>query len=124
MSNILVVAVGGGLGAAMRYIIGQIIPVHPTGFPTATFLINITGAFIIGFISGLSLKHNISNELKLFLTTGVCGGFTTFSTFSLETATLFSNGKMLLASGYAITSVLLCVLGVSLGIITGKLLKA
>ncbi len=124
MSNILIVAAGGGLGAAMRYLAGQIIPIHSTGFPASTFLVNITGAFIIGFISGLSLKHNISNELKLFLTTGLCGGFTTFSTFSLETASLFSNGKILLASGYAITSVLLCVLGVLLGIITGKLLKA
>ena len=88
--NFLFVALGGALGAVLRYAI-SLIPVK-TDFPILTLVTNIVGAVAIGFIVGIvSEKENISPNTVLFWKTGACGGFTTFSTFSLEAVTLFEN---------------------------------
>ncbi len=111
--NILIVALGGALGAVCRYGISKL-PFESV-FPIATFLTNLIGAFIIGFIVGISEEKNVPERVVLFIKTGFCGGFTTFSTFSLESVMLLDKGKYLTAGTYMGLSLVLCVVGVALG---------
>lgn len=110
----LFVGLGGAVGAMLRYAI-SLIP-YKGGFPLLTFVTNILGALLIGFIVGYALKRNVNDSLMLFLKTGLCGGFTTFSTFSLEAYNLFVSGSKILAVSYAVLSTVCCILGVWLGI--------
>ncbi|MBG1231703.1 fluoride efflux transporter CrcB [Aestuariivirga litoralis] len=118
--NAVLVFVGGGLGAALRY--GMNIGIgraNPTEFPLHTLLINISGCFVMGFLTALmALKLNISNEMRLFLTTGILGGFTTFSAFALDFAVLFERrdftGAALYAAASVIISILACFAGLAL----------
>jgi len=107
------VGVGGALGAVSRFLLGSF-PVRPeSGFPVVTFGINILGAFLIGIIAALSEKiPGFDPRLLLFLKVGVCGGFTTFSTFSHETAQLLQDGKTAVAVSYMVLSCLMCVAAV------------
>ena len=106
--NILAVGLGGALGAVCRYLLGQVIPKLGSGFPIATFAVNLIGCFAIGLVVGLAGKHsNIDPRVILFLQTGICGGFTTFSTFSLESLTLIEEGKIVIGILYIVLSVLL-----------------
>ncbi len=110
----LFVALGGAAGAAGRYAI-SLIPCKTT-FPTLTFITNIIGAILIGFIVGIAeSKNNLSPNAVLFLKTGLCGGFTTFSTFSLETFNLFQNKDYAVGGIYAALSVVCCVFGIFCG---------
>ena len=112
--NILFVALGGALGAVARYAI-SLIPVK-TQFPVLTLVTNILGAILIGFIVGLTdKKGNVSPNTVLFWKTGVCGGFTTFSTFSLEAYDLFEKKAYLLGGSYVTLSVTCCIFGILLG---------
>lgn len=112
--SFLFVALGGALGAIGRYAISLILV--KTGFPILTLITNIIGAILIGFIVGVvSNKSNASDNTVLFWKTGVCGGFTTFSTFSLEALSLFEKKSYLFGSIYILLSVSFCVLGVLLG---------
>ena len=110
----LFVGLGGVVGAMLRYAI-SLIP-YKGGFPLLTFVTNILGALLIGFIVGYASKRNVSDSLMLFLKTGLCGGFTTFSTFSLEAYNLFVSGSKILAVCYAVLSAVCCIIGVWLGI--------
>lgn len=110
----LFVGLGGAVGAMLRYAI-SLIP-YKGGFPLLTFVTNILGALLIGFIVGYASKRNVNDSLILFLKTGLCGGFTTFSTFSLEAYNLFVGGSKILAVSYAVLSTVCCILGVCLGI--------
>lgn len=113
MEKILFVALGGAAGAVCRYLLGLInIRID---FPVITLAINLIGAVIIGFVTGVAAEKSIHTNITLLLKTGFCGGFTTFSTFSLETLTLFENGKAFAGSIYGILSLVLCVAGVWLG---------
>ena len=107
------VALGGALGAVSRYLCGMLPFLQRGIFPLPTLLINLAGAFLIGLIA--AQRGAQSSSAVLFLKVGLCGGFTTFSTFSLETVTLLSNGKSGLAAAYVALSVVLCLLGVVLG---------
>lgn len=111
--NFLYVGLGGALGAMLRYAISMI-PYKGT-FPVLTFITNILGAVLIGFAIGIASKKNLSDNFMLFLKTGVCGGFTTFSTFSLEAYNLFHSGSYAIAVIYALSSVVLCIVGVWFG---------
>lgn len=115
----IMVGLGGALGSMMRYLI-SLIPVNNT-FPVLTLITNLLGALLIGFIVGLSDNLFISKKFLLFLKTGVCGGFTTFSTFSLEAVQLFQRGEPFLGTLYATLSVILCLLGIVLGEYLGRL---
>ena len=113
MINVVLVGIGGAIGAILRYML-SFIPFE-TSFPFATFITNILGAFFIGVVAGLSDKSSLSPKAVLMLKTGVCGGFTTFSTFSLESWNLLSNGKLLTGSIYIVLSFSCCLIGVALG---------
>lgn len=94
------VALGGALGAVSRYLCGMLPFLQRGIFPLPTLLINLAGAFLIGLIAQVAAQRGAqSSSAVLFLKVGLCGGFTTFSTFSLETVTLLSNGKSGLAAG-------------------------
>ena len=108
------VALGGAIGAACRYAL-SLIPVK-SDFPFITMITNILGALLIGFVVGLaSEKKDLSPNLLLFLKTGVCGGFTTFSTFSLEALTLLENKAYGQGIAYILLSCILCIIGVICG---------
>ena len=122
MLNCLVVALGGGIGACLRYLIGLIPLKEPFIFPVKTLVINLLGCFVIGLAASLAVKNSsLSPKLVLFVKTGLCGGFTTFSTFALETETLIKTGQSGLAILYVALSV---VAGVGLAfagqVIVGK----
>lgn len=108
------VALGGAVGALGRYAI-SLIP-SKTTFPFLTFITNIIGAILIGFVVGMvSARDDISQDSVLFWKTGVCGGFTTFSTFSLEAYSLFENKLYIQGGLYVVLSVICCILGVLCG---------
>ncbi|MFR1113224.1 MAG: fluoride efflux transporter CrcB [Blautia sp.] len=110
----LFVGLGGFVGSVMRY--GLSLVQVRWEFPVMTFLTNILGAVLIGLIAQMAQETSLlSPRLLLFLKTGVCGGFTTFSTFSQESVTLLENQQVKTASVYMVLSVLCCVLGVTLG---------
>lgn len=112
--SFLFVALGGAVGAMCRY--GLSLIIIKSDFPFMTFVANFLGAFFIGLIAGFAKKNNsISPNLILFLKTGFCGGFTTFSTFSLETWKLLENQKYAMSGLYAGASLLCCLAGVAIG---------
>ena len=90
--DFLYVGIGGAIGSILRYCL-SLLPIH-THFPFLTFITNIIGAILIGFITSLFDNQIISPQVNKLLKTGLCGGFTTFSTFSLETITLLENGQI------------------------------
>ena len=112
--NFIFVALGGAFGSSGRYAI-SLIPVK-TEFPVLTLITNIMGAVMIGFITGLvTNRDDVSQNTVLFWKTGVCGGFTTFSTFSLEAFSLLEKKSYLSAGCYMIVSVIFCVVGIICG---------
>lgn len=112
MLNCLVVALGGGIGACLRYLIGLVPLKEPFTFPVNTLFINLLGCFVIGLIAAIAAKTtSLSPRTVLFIKSGLCGGFTTFSTFALETETLLKTGHIGLAMLYVALSV---VVGVGL----------
>lgn len=114
MANCLIVALGGALGAVSRYLI-TLLPMNPeNGFPVKTFLINIVGSFLIGIVAALAAKNAMNSRWVLFLKVGICGGFTTFSSFALETEGLITKGNSPIGILYAVLSIVCGVLAVAL----------
>ena len=117
MSYILVF-VGGGLGATLRHVINLVCArCMAPGFPWGTFIINITGSTVMGLIAGyLAFKGDAGQPLRLFLMTGILGGYTTFSAYSLDAALLYERGELLLAGLYVVGSVVLSIAGLFAGL--------
>ena len=110
MLNCLAVGAGGFLGAVLRYLCSLLPLGRDGGFPVGTLLVNVLGAFAIGLIAAAAARHAaLSPRMILFLKTGICGGFTTFSTFALETSGLLQAGRLPAAAAYVVLSVLLSV---------------
>ena len=108
--NCLFVGVGGFVGSVLRYVVSLIPLRHESGFPLVTLGINVLGAFVLGLIMALSGRFpSLDPRTLLFLKVGICGGFTTFSTFALEAQGLLSGGKLWAAVLYMLLSVVLCV---------------
>lgn len=118
MLNIALVAVGGAIGAALRHLANvAALRLVGSAFPWGTMAINIVGSLAMGvFIELLARRFNASSDLRLFVATGILGGFTTFSAFSLDVAVLWERGDMIPALGYALTSVAGSILALFLGL--------
>ncbi|MEO7523586.1 MAG: fluoride efflux transporter CrcB [Ferruginibacter sp.] len=105
LKNLLLAGLGGAIGTMIRF--GLNLWIKTPGFPVATLLINIVGSLVIGIVFGLVIKDiNFENNWKIFLATGICGGFTTFSAFSLENFQMLQQGKYFLSALYIITSIM------------------
>ncbi len=124
MLNIISIFLGGGIGAVTRYLISvNMAKQIQVNLPFATFLVNIIGCFVIGFLYFLFIeKSDISPALKLSLTVGFCGGLTTFSTFSLELFEMVGNHQFFHAFSYIILSVIICLIMTAIGAYFAKLI--
>lgn len=113
------VAIGGAIGSILRYwLSGVVASAYGETFPLGTLLINITGSFVIGFfatLSGTDGRLLVSSDARVFVMVGICGGFTTFSSFSLQTLNLARDGDFLRAGVNVVLSVVLCLLFVWVG---------
>ena len=115
---IWMIGIGGSLGAAARYLLGNLISkgtqkIDP--FPIGTWIINITGSFILGVLAQFHLTNQISDWLWYFAGVGFCGAYTTFSTFGNETITLIQTNKLKLAAIYVVTSIIFGVISAMIG---------
>jgi fluoride exporter len=115
---ILAVALGGAIGSVARYLVGigagQLFGLD---FPWGTLIINIVGSFLIGvFVESFALKWNLPQVVRVFLTVGICGGFTTFSTFSLDSYLLMDRGELWPAAAYMAGSVVLSIAALFAGL--------
>lgn len=117
IAHALIVGCGGFIGALLRYLCSQVLGgISTWPFPLATFVINLVGSFLIGVMSVLLPAAFPNSRLPLlFVSTGILGGFTTFSTFSLETFGLIEESRYLMAGVYAFGSLAVCLVGVCLG---------
>lgn len=123
MTNLLLVALGGGIGAGLRHMSGTaIMRLMGPAFPYGTLFVNVTGSLLMGLFIAWLVKRSggSSNELRLFFATGVLGGFTTFSAFSLDVANLIEGGSMTSAFMYILASVIICVAAVFIGLWIGR----
>ena len=117
----LLAALGGALGALARWVLATVLPSSPGGWPWATMLVNLTGCLLMGVLLAVLLaRFPASPWLRPFLATGVLGGYTTFSTFSVDTVALVDAGRPMLAAGYVVASVLGGVLAVVAGVFAGR----
>ena len=115
--NFLLVFVGAGLGGVLRHIVNMLtLRWFGPGFPAGTFLINITGSIVMGLVVGYLATRDMPNpEVRLFVATGILGGYTTFSTFSLDTITLWQRGEIAATAAYVLGSLILSFAGLWLG---------
>lgn len=112
--NYLMVALGGAVGASLRYSLGLIS--IKDNFPYMTFIINVLGAIVMGFFVGITMsKEDVNPNTVLFVKVGLCGGFTTFSTFSLELFNMIEDNHIVIGFLYATLSVVTCVAGIWIG---------
>ena len=114
IKNLLLVALGSAVGGALRYVVSLMMRWNGNGFPWATFAVNLVGCLVIGLLAGFLSRHS-SENLSLLLVTGLCGGFTTFSTFSRESLALIQQGQwctvVLYVAGSVVLGVLLTFMG-------------
>ena len=120
MKNLILIGIGGGIGAAARYHLGSAILSMTVGwrFPLHTFVVNVLGCFIAGLLTGLTERYFSSPDLRLFLFTGLLGGFTTFSAFGLETVALFQRHAPSVAVANVAASTLASLFALWLGLKT------
>jgi fluoride exporter len=118
MKSYLLVFVGGGIGASLRHAVNMISARGlGTAFPWGTFIINISGSLVMGLIAGyLAFKGGASQPWRLFVMTGILGGYTTFSAFSLDAALLYERGEIASALFYVLGSVVLSIAGLFAGL--------
>ncbi|MEM7110494.1 MAG: fluoride efflux transporter CrcB [Bacteroidota bacterium] len=121
MKQVLLVGIGGFTGSIFRYLAYLWIDRRFVGvFPLSTFLVNVLGSLVLGFIIGLFVKSNISPDLRLFLGVGVCGSFTTFSTFAMENVSLIGQKYIMTSVAYTLASLVLGMLMAFAGYWIGK----
>ena len=124
LRTLLFIGMGSFIGGIARFLLARWVQ-GGTGssFPFGTLAVNVLGCLAIGLLYGIFERGNLMNpDLRLFLTVGLCGGFTTFSTFSLETLELIEGGQYAIAGAYALVSVVLCVAGVLVGKVLARAL--
>jgi fluoride exporter len=122
------VAIGGALGTVARFWLSTLVArtVGET-FPWGTLIINVAGSFVIGFFAALTGPDGrlfVGSTARQFVMIGICGGFTTFSSFSLQTLSLMNDGEWYRAGAYIVLSVLLCLVAVWIGVVLANLINA
>jgi fluoride exporter len=124
VTGVLWVALGGALGSAARHGVNMgAVRLLGAGFPYATLIVNVLGSFLIGIVTAFLVgKTTDSENARLFLTTGILGGFTTFSAFSLDVFNLMQRGGSSVASAYVLASVLLSIAAVFAGFMVARVL--
>ncbi|CAA7601432.1 Putative fluoride ion transporter CrcB [Acididesulfobacillus acetoxydans] len=124
MLNILAIALGGALGAVSRYGLGLFVSNRwNQSFPLGTFIINISGAFLLGFLNVLFIERlTVSPAMRLGIGIGFIGAYTTFSTFSFEVITLLENGSFFTAALYTVLSIAVGFVGTALGVGLARLI--
>lgn len=123
MLGLMLVGLGGAIGAMARYGAGMAVGrLWPGTFPLATLLVNILGSVAMGIFVGLMARWlpTWQAEARLFVAVGILGGFTTFSSFSLDTIVLLERGELLQAGGYVLLSVVVCLVGLYLGLLVTR----
>ncbi|MFP9137773.1 fluoride efflux transporter CrcB [Devosia sp. XGJD_8] len=123
MYPFILVGAGGAIGAMARYGLASAVGrLWPMGFPLATLLINIIGSCAMGVFVGLMARFlpDWQEDARLFVAVGLLGGFTTFSSFSLDTIVLIERGALLQAGAYVLLSVVVCVIGLYLGLLVTR----
>jgi CrcB protein len=122
--NASLVAVGGAIGSVLRWAVIVVAGARlGAAFPWGTMIVNVAGSFVIGVVAELATGPiaGVSPAVRLFLATGICGGFTTFSTYSLDTLTLARDGSHLQAAAYLVASIVLGLVAAYLGIVAARL---
>lgn len=120
MLNYFMVAIGGALGSVARFWISTVVSNRVTEtFPLGTLVVNVTGSFLIGLLAAMSRSNGISDTTRTFLMVGVCGGYTTFSSFSLQNLQLLQNGNLYYAGLNTALSLVLCMVAVWIGFVAG-----
>lgn len=115
--TILLIGAGGFAGSVGRYLLTKFVAAKwPMVFPLGTFAVNTLGCFMIGIFMGLSFQYTISTQTRLFLATGFCGGFTTFSTYSLEIFELYQRGEAGISLFYLFGSIILGLISIWMGL--------
>jgi CrcB protein len=120
MQKVVLLALGGALGTLSRHGLNTYLTERYAAFPVGTLVVNVTGSFLIGLLAALALRH----EWRLFLMAGFCGGYTTFSTFSLQSLELAHGKAWLPLAGNVIASNLLCLVAVYAGWLCGRAIQA
>ncbi|MGF1584605.1 MAG: fluoride efflux transporter CrcB [Bacteroidales bacterium] len=122
MKIILAIGTGSFIGGVLRYLLSHLVQTKfLSAFPFGTLTVNIIGCFLIGLVFGLTEKGILTQEWRLFLATGLLGGFTTFSAFSIETMSMFRDGQFLYAAVYISSSVLVGIIATFTGFAIIKL---
>lgn len=118
MKNLVLVAAGGGLGASLRYLTGiAALRWFGPNFPWGTLVVNVVGSFLMGMVAELIIRRlGVGTDLRLFLMTGLLGGYTTFSAFSLDAVLLFERGALSAALGYVLLNVIGAIVALVLGL--------
>lgn len=121
MKQVLLVFIGGGVGSALRYLVGKFLKIPASGFPWSTFSVNVLGSLIIGILMGVTLKNSaLSENQTLLLITGLCGGFTTFSAFAYENQVFLKEGDFTNFFIYTLGSIGVGLAAVFLGLFISK----
>lgn len=121
--DLLLIALGGGIGSLLRYILLVLFPINQSGFPTATFLANLVASFVLGCIVGfVSIQTKEISWLKPFLIIGLCGGFSTFSTFAFELFRFGNQQQYIILILYTLVSILGAIACIYLGFVSIKTL--
>ena len=122
MKTLLFIAVGGSIGAVLRYGASLgVVSIMGRGFPYGTLFVNVAGSLLIGFLSVIMLdRFNVGPEWRAAIFVGVLGSFTTFSTFSLETLNLLEQGELIAAITNVLLSIVVCLVAVWLGVVLGR----